>query len=144
MADPLREDATRFAQNAAAHLAAAQQQVAARQSAANEAEQQAATATAAHHAAATALAEHEHAITRWEAARINSTIFRKKGELFALTTTLEDLNATVASLQGQADGPTDVLNQSLQEKADLESRAASLQQEIDAESARHRALLPPP
>lgn len=131
-----------FTDTVPSQIAAARQRATAKQSEVAETEKQSAQAVAAHEAAVATLQQHERSIARWEAAKINTLIFQKKGDLFATTTQLEEVTAALAALEGQADGPPDRLAELRQQKADLETQAAALQQSIEAESARYTSALP--
>jgi peptidoglycan hydrolase CwlO-like protein len=89
-----------------------------------------------------ALQTHEKSLARWQAAKINTLVFQKKGDLFALTTKLEELTTTLAELAGQATSQPDKLADLQKQKATLEAEAAALQQSIDTESARYQAAMP--
>lgn len=140
--DSLAAAAASFQQTIPTHLTEQRQLAAAKEAEAAEAGTQIATATESHQAAAAALARLDQAVARWEAARINTLVFRKKGELFALTSKLEELTASLASLEGGADTPPESIASLRNEKEALETRAATLQQEIDTETARYQAAQP--
>jgi chaperonin cofactor prefoldin len=131
-----------FAGTVPGQLAETRQRATAMEAEMSDAQQQAATAVKTHEAATSALQQHEQAVARWEAAKINTQVFHKKGDLFALTATLEDLTATLAALEGQADSQPDRVAELQKEKAALEAQAASLQAAIDAETARYLSALP--
>jgi predicted RNase H-like nuclease (RuvC/YqgF family) len=142
MSGPLADTAQAFAGTVPGQLAALHQVAATKATEMAEAQQQAAAAAQSHQAATAAVGPHEQAVARWEAAKINTLVFQKKGELFAVTTKLEELSATLASLESQADSQQDKIAQLQKEKAALEAQAASLQQTIDTETARYLAAKP--
>ena len=140
--DSLAAAAASFQQTIPTHLTEQRQLAAAKEAEAAEAGTQIAAATESHQAAVATLARLDQAVARWEAARINTLVFRKKGELFALTSKLEELTASLASLEGGADTPPESIASLRNEKEALETRAATLQQEIDTETARYQAAQP--
>ena len=140
--DSLAAAAASFQQTIPTHLTEQRQLAAAKEAEAAEAGSQIAAATESHQAAVAALTRLDQAVARWEAARINTLVFRKKGELFALTSKLEELTASLASLEGGADTPPESIAPLRNEKEALETRAATLQQEINTETARYQAAQP--
>lgn len=140
--DSLAAAAASFQQTIPTNLTEQRQLAAAKEAEAAEAGSQIAAATESHQAAVAALTRLDQAVARWEAARINTLVFRKKGELFALTSKLEELSASLASLEGGADTPPESIASLRNEKEALETRAATLQQEIDTETARYQAAQP--
>ncbi|MFN0126116.1 MAG: c-type cytochrome domain-containing protein [Verrucomicrobiales bacterium] len=142
MSTLITDRARAFTDSVPSQITAARQLATAKQSEVVEAEKQSAQAAAAHEAAVATLQQHERSIARWEAAKINTLIFQKKGALFTATTQLEEVTTTLASLEGQAEGQTDQLAALRKQKADLETEAAALQQSIEAESARYLSALP--
>jgi chromosome segregation ATPase len=142
MSAPLAGTAQAFAGTVPGQIADARQRAAEQEIAMAEAAKKAAEAAQSHEAATTALHQHEHSIARWKAAKINTLVFQKKGALFAVTTKLEEITATLADLEGQASSQPDAVTDLQKQKAALVSEAASLQQVIDTEIARFQAALP--
>ena len=139
---PLASQAQSFSGSVPAALASHQAQMAAMSKAMTEAQAQAAEAAKAHEATAAAQRQQEASVARWEAAKVNTLVFQKKGELFALAAKVEDVKTALAAAEGQVDGAKDTVAALRAELADLESKAAALQQVIDAESARYLSMLP--
>lgn len=142
MSTTLTDTTKAFASTVPGQLTTARQLAATKEAEMAEAQKQAAEAVKSHQAATETLRQHELAVARWEAAQINTLVFQKKGELFALTTKLEDVAATLAGLESQVDGPKDRVAELQAEKTSLEAQVATLQQAIDAESARYLSALP--
>lgn len=139
---PLADQARTFASAIPETLEATRAQMAAMAAAMTEAQTQAAEAAKTHEAAAAAARQQEAAVARWEAAKVNTVVFQKKGELFAITTQLEDAKTALAAAEGQVDTQKDTVAALRATVVDLETKAAAVQQVIDAESARFHSLLP--
>lgn len=142
MGDTLGDQARAFAGTVPAQLAATRERAATKEAELAAAGKQAAEAVKTHEGAAAALRQHEHAMARWQAAKINTQLFTKKDQRLALAAALEDAAATVTEWEAAADHDPARLEEARQEKASLEGQIAALQQEIDAGTARYLAALP--
>ncbi len=115
-------------------------------------------------AAAAALDGHKKSVARWEAAKVNVTIFQRREELAKLTAKLEEAAADLAdrekviastpaalaaapepekaALQKKLDAANAGLAELKKSKADLDAQVASTKTAIDAETAKYLSMLP--
>ncbi len=138
----LSENVRAFAGSVPVQIAAARRDAVEKESERSAAQSQMAEAEAAAEAASAVLEQHERAVARWQAARINAAVFQKKGELLAVTTRLDDLTAAIADVEAQAGSDPQRLAELKEQSAALEAEAAALQNTIDTESARYLSALP--
>lgn len=147
-----------------ARLGATQQLIRSKETEMETLRKKADEARAAVDSATAALQEQRQRLARWEAARVNAAIHSRRQELEQLAAEIEGLKAEAAARAGEAQELTAGLADApeaerpgLAEKAAaaraaaekinaelpaLESRAASLQQEIERESQRYLSILP--